>query len=132
MSKFGIDKSTVSDINENREKILSFMRKMVDMGMKKQAKVMKASDNRRLEDQAVFLVQWRITCMCEVTGKRKLGKGLKVLCVYKFYVSNRLIQELRKQLKNFHNILDDFIALIRRLSCQYSTRGYNNIPPLLE
>lgn len=38
--------------------------------------------------------------MCEVTGKRKLGKGLEVPCVYKFYGSDRLIQELRKATEN--------------------------------
>ena len=35
MEKYGIGKSTVSDINKNREKIRSFSREMVDMGMKK-------------------------------------------------------------------------------------------------
>ena len=50
----GIGKSTVSDIKKNKKKILAFSCEMVDMGMKKQAKVMKLSDDRRL-DQAVFL-----------------------------------------------------------------------------
>ena len=54
MEKYGIGKSTVSDINKNREKIQSVSREMVDMGMKNQAKVTKVSDDRRL-DQAVFL-----------------------------------------------------------------------------
>ena len=47
MAKFGIGKSTVSGINKNREKIRSFSREMVDMGMKKQAKVMKVSEDKQ-------------------------------------------------------------------------------------
>ena len=54
VAKLGIGKSTVSGINKNREKIRSFSREMVDIGMKKQAKVMKVSEDKRL-DQAVFL-----------------------------------------------------------------------------
>lgn len=45
---------TVSDIKKNKAKIIAFSQKMVDMGMQKQAKVMKISNDRRL-DQAVFL-----------------------------------------------------------------------------
>jgi hypothetical protein len=44
----------VSDIKKNKAKIIAFSQEMVDMGMQKQAKVMKISDDRRL-DQAVFL-----------------------------------------------------------------------------
>jgi hypothetical protein len=34
---------------------------------------------------------------CEVTGKRKLGKGLEVPCIYKFYQgSDSMIEELKK------------------------------------
>lgn len=54
MEKFGIGKSTVSDIKKNKAKIIAFSQEMVDMGMQKQAEVMKISDDRRL-DQAVFL-----------------------------------------------------------------------------
>ena len=46
MEKYGIGKSTVSDINKNKEKIRSFSGEMVDMGM---AKVMEVSDDRSLD-----------------------------------------------------------------------------------
>ena len=41
LEKFGIGRSTVSDIRRNKEKILSFKREMVDMGMKKQPRMVK-------------------------------------------------------------------------------------------
>ena len=49
MAKVEIGKSTLSDIDKNREKLRSFSCEMVDMGMKKQAKVMKVSDDKRLD-----------------------------------------------------------------------------------
>ena len=52
--KFGIGKSTVGDIKKNREKILKFKTEMNDMGMTRSAKVMKLSDDSKL-DQAVYL-----------------------------------------------------------------------------
>jgi hypothetical protein len=53
MEIFVIGKSTVSDIKKNKEKIIHFSCKMVDMGMTKKAKVMKVSDHQHL-DKAVF------------------------------------------------------------------------------
>lgn len=52
--KFGIGRSTVSDIRKNKEKILSFRRQTVDMGMKKRPKTMKLGEDREL-DQALYL-----------------------------------------------------------------------------
>ena len=54
MEKYGIGKSTVSDIKKNKAKIMQFRHEMVEMGMKQQAKVMKIGDDQRL-DQTVFL-----------------------------------------------------------------------------
>lgn len=54
MEKYNIGKATVSNMKKNKEKILNFKREMVDMGMKKKAKVMKVGDDQRL-DQAVFV-----------------------------------------------------------------------------
>ena len=36
---------------------------------------------------------------CEVTGKRKFGKGLEVPCVYRYSGSSRLIKKLKATLK---------------------------------
>ena len=33
--------------------------------------------------------------MCEVTGRRKHGKGLEVPCVYKFFGSEKIITKLK-------------------------------------
>ena len=56
MEKYGIGKSTVSDVNKSRLKIRCFSREMVEMGMKNKPslKVMNVSNDRCL-DQAVFL-----------------------------------------------------------------------------
>ncbi len=37
---------------------------------------------------------------CEVTGRRKRGKGLEVPCIYKLHGSKQLISKLQKSLKN--------------------------------
>ena len=68
MEKFGIGKSTVSDIKKNKAKIIAFSQEMVNMGMQKQAKVMKISDDRCL-DQAVFLYG---------SGKRARAEGISI------------------------------------------------------
>lgn len=52
--KFGIGKSTVSDLKKNKEKIRSFQREMIDMGMKRQAKTMRLGDDKQL-DRALYL-----------------------------------------------------------------------------
>ena len=44
-AKYGIVKSTVSDIKNNKEKILAFKREMADMGMSLKAKTMQLGDN---------------------------------------------------------------------------------------
>ena len=38
MEKYGIGKSTVSDIKKNKMKIIGFLHEMVDMGMKDRPK----------------------------------------------------------------------------------------------
>ena len=52
--KFGIGKSTVSDLKKNKEKIRGFQREMMDMGMKRQAKTMRLGDDKQL-DRALYL-----------------------------------------------------------------------------
>ena len=52
--KFRIGKSTVGDIKKNREKVLKIKSEMIDMGMTRSAKVMKLSDDNKL-DQAVYV-----------------------------------------------------------------------------
>ena len=44
-TKYSIVKSTVSDIKNNKEKILTFKREMADMGMSLKAKTMRLGDN---------------------------------------------------------------------------------------
>ena len=44
-AKYGIAKSTVSDIKKNKAKILAFKRKMADMGMSSNAKTTCLGDN---------------------------------------------------------------------------------------
>ena len=56
MKVFSIEESTVSDV---KGKILAFSRKMVDMGMKKQAKVMKVSDYQCLDQPVLWFRQKR-------------------------------------------------------------------------
>ena len=75
MANFGIGKSTVSDINKNREKIRSFSCEMVDMGMKKQGKVMKVSDDKHL-DQAVFL--WKSSKGVPINGSILYEKAIEL------------------------------------------------------
>ena len=45
VAKYGIAKSTVSDIKKNKAKILAFKREMADMGMSLKAKTMQLGDN---------------------------------------------------------------------------------------
>ena len=52
--RYGVGKSTVSDIKKNRDKILRFQQEMCDMGMSKKAKVMKVGDDEQ-HDKAVYL-----------------------------------------------------------------------------
>ena len=52
--KYGVGKSTISDIKKNKAKILAFQREMSDMGMQKKAKIMKLGDDVQ-HDKAVFL-----------------------------------------------------------------------------
>ena len=52
--KYGVGKSTISDIKKNKEKILAFQREMSDMGMQKKAKIMQVGDDVQ-HDKAVFL-----------------------------------------------------------------------------
>ena len=52
--RYGVGKSTVSDIKKNRDKILRFNQEMCDMGMSKKAKVMKIGDDEQ-HDKAVYL-----------------------------------------------------------------------------
>ena len=51
-------------VKKNKEKILRFSHEMVDMGIKKQAKIMKVSDDGCL-DQALYI-------------KRKRSKGVPI------------------------------------------------------
>lgn len=52
--KFGIENSTVSNLKKNNERIRSFQREMIDMGIKKRAKTMRLGDDKKL-DQALYL-----------------------------------------------------------------------------
>ena len=54
VDKYGVGKSTISNIKKNKEKILTFQREMSDMGMQKKAKIMKLGDDVQ-HDKAVFL-----------------------------------------------------------------------------
>ena len=54
MDKYGIGRSTVSDIKKNRASIMAFKRQAAEMGMVKKAKTMKIGRDIKL-DQAVFL-----------------------------------------------------------------------------
>ena len=47
-AKYSIVKSTISDIKKNKAKILTFKRKMTDMGMTSNAKTTRLGDNYRL------------------------------------------------------------------------------------
>ena len=52
--KFGIGRSTVSDIKRNRTKLLAFRRELKEMGTKRNVKVMKLGDDPELE-KAVYI-----------------------------------------------------------------------------
>ena len=52
--RYGIGKSTISDIKRNTEKITKFEMEMTDMGMKKTAKTMKLGDDEK-HYKAVYL-----------------------------------------------------------------------------
>lgn len=52
--KYGIGRSTVSDIKRNREKLLAFKKKLKEMGTKRNVKVMKLGDDEELE-KAVYI-----------------------------------------------------------------------------
>ena len=52
--KYGIGRRFVGGIKKNREKILKFRSKMIDMGMSRKAKVMKLGDDQLL-DKAVYM-----------------------------------------------------------------------------
>ena len=53
-SKFGVGKSTVSDLKKNASKIIEFRRKTEEMGIVRPTKVMKLGSNEKV-DEAVFL-----------------------------------------------------------------------------
>ncbi len=52
--KYGVGRSTVNGIKKNREKLLTFKKDMIDMGMSRNAKTMRLGENLKL-DKAVFL-----------------------------------------------------------------------------
>ena len=52
--RYGVAKSTISDIKKNRNNILRFKQEMCDMGMSKKAKVMKLGDDTQ-PDKGVYL-----------------------------------------------------------------------------
>ena len=52
--KYGVGKSTISDIKRSKEAIMKFKDKATDMGMSKKAKVMKLGDNMK-HDEAVYI-----------------------------------------------------------------------------
>ena len=52
--KFGIGRSTVSDIKKNRDKLLTFSKELKEMGTKRKVKVMKLGDDPEL-DKAVYI-----------------------------------------------------------------------------
>jgi len=52
--RYGVRKSTVSNIKKNRDMILCFVPEMRDTGMSKKAKVMKGGDNKQ-HDKSVYL-----------------------------------------------------------------------------
>ena len=54
MDKYGIGRSTVSDIKKNKDSIMAFKRQAAEMGMVKKAKSMKIGKDEKL-DQAVFV-----------------------------------------------------------------------------
>ena len=54
MDKYGIGRSTVSDIKKNKDSIMAFKRQAAEMGMVKKAKSMKIGKDEGL-DQAVFV-----------------------------------------------------------------------------
>ena len=52
--RYGVGKSTVSDIKKNKDSILNFKRKVTDMGMNKKVKIMKLGDDMK-HDEAVYI-----------------------------------------------------------------------------
>ena len=54
MDKYGIGRSTVSDIKKNKESIMAFKSQATEMGMVKKAKSMKIGKDEKL-DQALFV-----------------------------------------------------------------------------
>ena len=52
--KYNVGRSTISDIRRNKEKILSYKKDMVEMGMSRPAKVMRVADDSEL-DKAVYV-----------------------------------------------------------------------------
>ena len=52
--KFGIGRSTISDIKSNRDKLLKFNMELKEMGTKRDVKVMKLGDDPLL-DKAVYV-----------------------------------------------------------------------------
>ena len=52
--RYGLGKSTVSDIKKNKDSILNFKRKVTDMGMNKKVKIMKLGDDMK-HDEAVCI-----------------------------------------------------------------------------
>ena len=52
--RYGVGKSTVSDIKKNKDSILNFKRKVTDMGMNKKVKIMKLGYDMK-HDEAVYI-----------------------------------------------------------------------------
>ena len=78
--KYGVGKSTISDIKKNKEKILTFQREMSNMGMQKKAKIMKLGDDIQ-HDKAVFLwfKQKRVEGV-PITGPILCEKAVQLQC----------------------------------------------------
>ena len=71
--KYGIGRSTVSDIKKNREKILKFQKEIKEMGTSRKAKVMKLGDDPVL-DRAVFM--WFSQKGVPITGPLLSAKAI--------------------------------------------------------
>ncbi len=52
--RYGVGKSTVSDIKKQKDSILDFKRKVTDMGMNKKLKIMKLGDDMK-HDEADYI-----------------------------------------------------------------------------
>jgi hypothetical protein len=53
-AKYGVGKTTITDIKRNKDKIIGFKREMTDMGMTRPAKIMKVGNDTEL-DKAIYM-----------------------------------------------------------------------------